>query len=205
MDCLSPLKGPPSKDVVLDEEALNVRLQPLNPYEDCAELFKASSGANEVVWTYMPVGPFATEVEFMAYLQDLVQTRISFVVFDKPSQQKIGIITYLSIVPEMRRIEIGGIWYTPKFQRTYANTQACYLMIKHAFEDLKYRRVEWKCNNENDRSRNAALRLGFTFEAFFRQHMIVKGKNRDTAFLSIIDGEWPEVKKRLHDIMFSRK
>jgi RimJ/RimL family protein N-acetyltransferase len=91
-------------------------------------------------------------------------------------------------------IEIGHIWFAPALQRTRAATEAIYLLARHAFDQLGHRRLEWKCNAANARSRAAALRLGFTYEGTFRQHMIVKGRNRDTAWFSIVDGEWPAVR-----------
>jgi hypothetical protein len=100
----------------------------------------------------------------------------------------------MRIEPEHRVIEVGSILYTPRLQRTIGATEAMYLMARHVFEDLGYRRYEWKCNALNSPSRSAALRLGFTFEGIFRQHMIVKGRNRDTAWFSMLDSEWPRRK-----------
>jgi RimJ/RimL family protein N-acetyltransferase len=94
----------------------------------------------------------------------------------------------------MRRIELGNIWYAPRAQRTGANTETIYLLLREAFDELGYRRVEWKCNALNARSRGAAERLGFTFEGVFRQHMVVKGRNRDTAWYSMLDTEWPSAR-----------
>ena len=97
----------------------------------------------------------------------------------------------MRIEPVHRVIEVGSILYTPALQRTTAATEAMYLMARHVFEDLGYRRYEWKCNALNQASRRAALRLGFTFEGIFRSHMIVKGRSRDTAWFSMLDSEWP--------------
>ena len=102
-----------------------------------------------------------------------------------------GWASYLRIEPAQRCIEVGWILYTPALQRTVGATEAMYLMARHAFEDLGYRRYEWRCNALNAPSRRAALRLGFTFEGIFRQHMIVKGRNRDSAWFSMLDTEWP--------------
>src|SRR5207249_2950540 len=107
----------------------------------------------------------------------------------------IGIATLMEIRPAMRVIEMGSIVYSPLLQRTPLATEAQYLLARYAFETLGYRRYEWKCNALNAPSRRAALRLGFTFEGIFRQHQIVKGRNRDTAWYSMLDGEWP-VRKR---------
>jgi RimJ/RimL family protein N-acetyltransferase len=109
----------------------------------------------------------------------------------------VGMAAFLNIVPEHRRLEIGHIWYAPSAQRTEANTETAYLMMREAFDELGYRRVEWKCDALNARSRAAALRLGFTFEGVFRAHMIVRGRNRDSAWFSLLDTEWPAVRDAL--------
>ncbi|KAK5633681.1 hypothetical protein RRF57_009395 [Xylaria bambusicola] len=98
-----------------------------------------------------------------------------------------------------RGVEVGSIIFSSKLQRSTAATEAMYLMAKHALEDLGYRRYEWKCNALNAPSRRAALRLGFTFEGVFRKHMIIKGRNRDTAWFAIVDDDWPDVKKAFED------
>ena len=102
--------------------------------------------------------------------------------------------SYLNIVPANGCIEIGHIWFAPPLQKTRAATEAIFLMIRHAFEDLAYRRVEWKCDSLNEASRRAARRFGFTYEGTFRQHMVVKGRNRDTAWFAMLDHEWPRVR-----------
>jgi RimJ/RimL family protein N-acetyltransferase len=102
-------------------------------------------------------------------------------------------ISYLSIVPEHGLIELGHIWFSRQLQRTPAATEAVYLLAKHAFQELGYRRLEWKCNALNAPSRNAALRFGFEFEGIFKQHRVVKGHNRDTAWFAITDKRWPAV------------
>jgi RimJ/RimL family protein N-acetyltransferase len=117
-----------------------------------------------------------------------------FAVIDEKSGLALGHAAYMRIEPKPRVIEVGSILYTPRLQRTPGGTEAMYLMAKHVFEELGYRRYEWKCNALNAPSRSAALRLGFTFEGIFRQHMIIKGRNRDTAWFSMLDTEWPERK-----------
>jgi RimJ/RimL family protein N-acetyltransferase len=104
---------------------------------------------------------------------------------------------FMNIVPEHRRLEIGHIWYAPSAQRTEANTEAAYLMIREAFDGLGNRRLEWKCDALNERSRAAATRLGFTFEGVFRKHMIVRGRSRDSAWYSLLDTEWPAARDAL--------
>jgi RimJ/RimL family protein N-acetyltransferase len=101
-----------------------------------------------------------------------------------------GVVSFMNVEPEMRHLELGHIWYAPAVQRTEANTETIFLMLRESFEELGHRRVEWKCDALNARSRAAAERLGFTFEGLFRQHMIVKGRNRDTAWYSMLDIEW---------------
>ena len=105
-----------------------------------------------------------------------------------------GVASYLRDEPEHRVIEIGHIWFGESLQRTTAATEAIHLLARHAFDDMGYRRLEWKCNALNERSRRAAERFGFTFEGVFRKHMIVKGKNRDTAWYAIVDDDWPAIR-----------
>ena len=116
----------------------------------------------------------------------------------------VGMTSYLNIDPAMRRLELGHIWFGPRAQRTEANTESAFLILDQAF-DQGYRRAEWKCDAYNARSRVAAERLGFTFEGVFRRHMIVKGRNRDTAWFSIVDAEWPAVRERLASWLEARR
>jgi RimJ/RimL family protein N-acetyltransferase len=102
--------------------------------------------------------------------------------------------TYFEMRPAMGSIEVGYIWFAPFLQRTVQSTEALFLMLRYAFDELKYRRVQWRCNALNEKSRAAALRLGFTFEGIFYQHMVVKEHNRDTAWYSILDHEWLRIR-----------
>ena len=111
-------------------------------------------------------------------------------------------VSFLNLAPDMRRLELGHIWYGPEAQKTKVNTEAVYLMLSEAFDRLRYRRVEWKCDSLNERSRSAADRLGFKFEGIFRCHLIVKGRNRDTAWYSLLDSEWSSVKKNLETWLY---
>ncbi|KNG86628.1 GNAT family acetyltransferase [Aspergillus nomiae NRRL 13137] len=144
-------------------------------------------------WTYLPEGPYP-EADFDKF-QASVTTKCSstdplfYAIVDK-SQQVLGWITLMSIVPEQLRLEIGWVLFSPALQRTTGATEASYLLLKYAFEELGYRRVEWKCNALNEGSKRAAERLGFVFEGVFRQHMVVKGRNRDTAWFSMLKEEW---------------
>ena len=137
----------------------------------------------------MSYGPFDSTHSMQEWLAG--GTRLSdplfFAVHHLESKQRIGMVSFMNIVSDMRRLELGHIWYSLDFQRSNVNTEAIYLMLCEAFDRLKYRRVEWKCDSLNERSRAAALRLGFRFEGIFRQHIIVKGRNRDTAWFSMLD------------------
>lgn len=184
-----------------------VELHRVDPAMQLEELYAASGGSPEKnsVWTYMPrSGPFANPPAMKKWLDwcNDHDEYIFYAVYDKTTQQHIGMTSFVSIVPEMQRLEVGFIWYTPEMQRTKINTESIYLMLCEAFDRLNYRRVEWKCDSLNQPSRNAALRLGFQFEGIFRQHMIVNGRNRDTAWFAMTDSDWPEVKYNLQDWLY---
>ena len=172
-----------------------VSLTPVDPNLHAASLFHASHGPDaEQLWRYLSDQPPADLASFKTYLASrAAKDRLDFAIVDNNSNEAIGLASYLAIEPINRRIEVGNILFTPRLQRTPGGTEAMYLMAKHAFE-LRYRRYEWKCNALNEPSRRAALRYGFQFEGIFRQHMIVKGRNRDTAWFSILDSEWPNRK-----------
>jgi RimJ/RimL family protein N-acetyltransferase len=170
-----------------------VRLEPVDPRRHGLELFSLSHDGEEAkrLWTYLPYGPFADAAAFETWLRVCAAAAdpMFFAVRDLQSGQAAGMASYLNVNPESGVIEIGHIWFAPVLQGTRQSTEAMFLMICHAFDDLRYRRVEWKCNALNETSRRAALRLGFTFEGIFYQHLIVKGRNRDTAWFSILDRE----------------
>lgn len=194
----------PQREHLTLDSARRVMLRPVRPDEDVDELFAAGHPPGVNLWELTPRGPYKDTTEFREYLTSLMgDETVGLTIINKTTGEKVGIINYLSIAPAHRRIEIGGLWCTPKYQRTYVNTEACYLAIKHAFEHLGYRRVEWKCDTKNEKSKAAAARLGFTFEGVFRKHMINKGINRDTAYFSITDDEWPAVKAKLETRIFS--
>lgn len=179
----------------------HVTLSPVNARRDAPALYACSHGVPgaDEVWTYMAYGPF-TSVEAMEEWLTHRQAQddpLFFSVADAASGAILGMTSLLNIVPEAMRLEIGNIWLGPAAQRTAANTEAAYLLLRYAFEALGYRRVEWRCNALNERSRAAALRLGFSFEGIFRQHQVVKGRNRDTAWFAMLDGEWPEARAAL--------
>ena len=141
-------------------------------------------------------GPFPDIPSFTKHLVTLVSSNdtIFYTVLDRTTGLPRGVVSYLRMEPSYGVIEIGHIWFAPELQRTRAATEAIYLLARHVFDDLGYRRLEWKCDSQNARSRSAALRFGFRFEGVFRNHLIVKGRNRDTAWFGMTDGDWPGIK-----------
>ncbi|HWX94082.1 MAG TPA: GNAT family protein [Terriglobales bacterium] len=173
-----------------------VTLFPLDPAVHAQPLYEKSHGPGcESLWRYLFDGPYPNRVAFDGRLAQMACSRdpLFFAILDH-AKVPVGYTSFLRIDPAHRCIEVGNILYTPELQRTPGATEAMYLMARHVFEDLGYRRYEWKCDALNQPSRRAALRLGFTFEGIFRQHMIIKGRNRDTAWYSMLDSEWPQRK-----------
>jgi len=171
-----------------------VRLEVLDPERHAESLFTASHAAGaDRLWEHLSYGPFGSQDEFAAWLKERAASTdpLFFAVVDMESKRALGMASYLRVVPEHGVIEIGHIWFAPAIQRTRQATEAIFLLARHAFDDLRYRRLEWKCDSLNEPSRRAANRFGFTFEGIFRQHQVVKGRNRDTAWFSMTDGEWP--------------
>jgi RimJ/RimL family protein N-acetyltransferase len=170
-------------------------IEKLNAQRHGHDLWSAVHG-HDAIWTYMSgYGPFASEQAFAEWLEqrETLEDPYAYAIVDNTGHA-VGIATLMEIVPAMRRIEVGHIVYTPALQRTPLGTEAQYLLARYVFETLGYRRYEWKCNHLNAPSRRAALRYGFTFEGILRQHMIAKGRNRDTAYYSMLDSEWPSRK-----------
>jgi RimJ/RimL family protein N-acetyltransferase len=194
-----------------------VRLEPLDVVRDAAPLYRVSNGealsigsrkveaydADTLVWRYLPYGPFDSVADLAAYLGGLAATDrvLPFIVFDIETAHQVGVLTYSANFPEHLKIEIAHVWYSPLVQRTNANLESTYLLLRHAFE-LGYRRIEWKCDALNERSRRAALRMGFKFEGVQEAHFIIKGRNRDTAWFRLLDHEWPEVRQRLESMLY---
>lgn len=163
----------------------------LDPLQHGASFWKAIKD-HPGLWAYMPYGPFESAKVFDDWLVDRAALSDPYVyAILGPHGDALGIAALMNIHPEMGVIEVGHIAYSPALQRTRLGTEAQYLLASYAFDTLGYRRYEWKCNALNRASRGAALRYGFSFEGIFRQHMVVKGRNRDTAWYSIIDSEWP--------------
>jgi RimJ/RimL family protein N-acetyltransferase len=176
----------------------DVDLEPLDAARHGDALFAAMGPGHDELWTYMFDGPFADRAAFDAALAKSSDSTdpFFFAIVDKTTGRAAGRAALMRIEPAHRVIEVGSIVFAPALQRTRGATEAMYLLARHVFEDLGYRRYEWKCNALNDASRAAAARLGFTFEGVFRAHMIVKGRSRDTAWFSMLDSEWPAIKAR---------
>ena len=208
----------PLKPAPVTLTGTRVRLQPLDLDRDLAALHAVSNGQpgvlgerrveaydpDALIWRYMAGGPFARAEDLGQWLRAQVEAVnvLALVVVDLATERPVGVATYMANMPEHLKVELGSIWYSPLAQRTGVNTEATYLMLGHAFE-LGYRRVEWKCDTLNQRSRSAALKMGFTFEGIQEAHYIVKGRNRDTAWFRILDREWPAVKERLEGLLRS--
>ena len=172
----------------------HVTIAPLDPAAHADALYAATHGAeNDRLWLYIFDGPFSDRASFDTYINRIAVSEdpLYYAILDNASGQAVGHAAYMRIEPAQRCIEVGSILYTPALQRTVGATEAMYTMAEYVFEQLGYRRYEWKCNALNAPSQRAARRLGFTYEGTFRQHMIVKGRNRDTAWFSMLDSEWP--------------
>ena len=174
-------------------------LEPINIKKHSISLYKNFSlDKKNIIWTYLPYGPFKSHGSFKKWLKSFCLNKDPFfyAIYSKRYDQYCGMASYLRITPKHGSIEVGHINYSPILQNTVEGTETMYLMMKNAFEVLGNRRYEWKCNNLNSASKYAAERLGFKFEGIFRQMFIFKGKNRDTAWYSMIDKEWPNYKKK---------
>lgn len=172
-------------------------LAPLDAQTHAQDLYDAfGKGQDRRNWTYLPYGPFDNFDLFNAWLKNVSTGKDPqfYAIQDKQSGVALGMASYCRMQPSMGVIEVGHIHYSPLLQKTPMATEAMYLMMKQVFDDLGYRRYEWKCDALNAPSRKAALRLGFSFEGIFRQALIYKGRNRDSAWFSVIDKEWPALK-----------
>lgn len=183
------------------------RLERLSP-DHAFDLFAADQAdIHGESWTYLPYGPFADLGSYRQWIEQMSSGRdpLFYAVLDtdsdvaagSPTAEAVGspagVLSYLRCFPDAGSIEVGHVHFSPALQRRRTATEAQYLMMRHAFEDLGYRRYEWKCDAMNAASRAAAVRLGFRYEGTFRQAVVVKGRNRDTAWYSVVDGEWPGV------------
>ena len=177
----------------------HVILEPINISKHANQLFhNFSKDKKNKIWKYLPYGPFKNIRDFKSWLLKNCQDTDPFfyAIYAKRHQQHCGMASYLRIIPIHGSIEVGHINYSPLLQNTLEGTEAMYLMMSNAFDQLGNRRYEWKCNNLNKDSKKAALRLGFTYEGIFRQMNVFKGRNRDTAWFSVIDTEWNSLKKK---------
>lgn len=189
----TPCERPPRTPM----EGRTVRLEPLDPATHADALWDAFSwDQTGRMWTYLPVGPYTDRAAFDTALAANARSEdpLFFAVIDLATGKAIGFCTYLRIDPANGVIEVGFITFSPLLQRTTGSTEAMYLMMARVFDELGYRRYEWKCDTLNAPSKAAAERLGFTYEGLFRQAVMYKGRNRDTAWFSILDGEWPAIK-----------
>ena len=177
-------------------EGLYIRLEKLDPARHGDDLWLALQGpeSDPKLWDYLPYGPFPERSAFDAWLEKNAASADPhfYAVIDSANDQAQGLLSLMCIVPEHGRIEIGHVAFGAPMQRSPKSTEAVYLLAKEAFA-LGNRRLDWKCNNDNARSKRTAVRLGYTFEGVFRQHMVVKGKNRDTTWYSIISTQWSPV------------
>lgn len=171
------------------------RLEPLDAERHAALLFRAYE-AHDSLWDYLPYGPFSSASQYHRWVRETVadQGHLFYAVFDLETDTCGGVLSFLRIAPAAGSIEVGNINFSPTLQRTRAATEALFLTMQWAF-DAGYRRFEWKCNALNMPSRAAGQRLGLSFEGVFRQAMVVKGRNRDTAWFAAIDAEWPALKE----------
>jgi RimJ/RimL family protein N-acetyltransferase len=174
-------------------------VEPIDPARHAADLHSANSldreGRN---WTYLPYGPFDRLEDYRIWLDRVSagDDPLFHTIIERRSGQAVGVASYMRIDPAAGVIEVGGINYAPPLQRTIAGTEAMYLMMRRVFDELGYRRYEWKCDSLNASSRAAAQRLGFQYEGMFRQATVYKARNRDTCWFSILDSEWPGLKRR---------
>lgn len=173
------------------------RIEPIDVDAHAADLFSAFGQDTENrIWTYLPYGPFDSEADFCSWIEGACfgDDPLFHAIIDGQTQRAVGVASYLRIDAANGVIEVGNINYSPELQRTRAATEAMYMMMHRVFSDLGYRRYEWKCDALNAPSRKAAERLGFSYDGLFQQAIMYKGRNRDTAWFSVLDGDWPALK-----------
>jgi RimJ/RimL family protein N-acetyltransferase len=180
----------PPERIALD--GASVTLEPVDPARHAKALYSASDGA-PAIWDYLAYGPFESQSAFTVWLdaRAVSDDPLFYALVDRAAGLARGMASYLRMDLPNGVIEIGHIWFAPVMQRTRQATEAIFVLARHAFDDLGYRRLEWKCDSLNAPSRRAAERFGFVYEGVFRQHMVVKGRNRDTAWYAMTDGDWP--------------
>ena len=193
----SPLNWKPVPTVApVTLRGRTVTLEPLDAERHAAGLWQAVQGHDDL-WTWLFDGPFATEAALRQSIEEKQagKSAVFLAIIPNETAKAAGYASFMRIEPAHGVVEVGNILLSPILQRTTAATEAMYLMARHIFDDLAYRRYEWKCNAQNQPSRRAAQRLGFTYEGIFRQHLVVKDRNRDTAWFSMLDHEWPARKQ----------
>lgn len=172
------------------------RIEPISMDAHASDLFFAFCQDTENRnWTYLPYGPFKMEAEFRIWMESACfgDDPLFYAIIDGQTDKAVGVASYLRIDNGNGVIEVGNINYSPLLQRTRAATEAMYLMMNRVLSELGYRRYEWKCDALNAPSRKAAERLGFSYDGLFQQAVVYKGRNRDTAWFSILDGSWPKL------------
>ena len=192
---LVPDFTPPPRPVGVTLKGRFVRLERMDPDTHAGDLHRACCG-HDSLWDYMPYGPFPSAAGYHRWAKEFASGTdpLFYVLRDAATGRAAGVASYLHIAPEAGSIEVGHICISPELSRTPATTEAMFLMMDWAFSN-GYRRYEWKCNALNLQSRRAAQRLGFSFEGIFRQHLVSKGRNRDTAWFAVIDKEWPALRE----------
>lgn len=185
----------PTKENMVGQYCSLVALEAGSHSEDLFQAFQLEG--SEGLWTYMPVGPFADETQMTEWAEhaEVSSDPLFFAVVDNTTNRAVGFASYLRMDPATGVIEVGFIAFSPRLQKTRMATEAMYLMMARAFDDWGYRRYEWKCDALNAPSQGAAKRFGFSYDGLFKQATIYKGRNRDTAWYSILDGDWPKLKR----------
>lgn len=181
-----------------EHRGARVLVRPVDPERDAGPLFAAShpDDGDRSIWTYLWDGPYESPAHLARFLEWARSSEdpLYFTLATLPEELPLGIASYLRMAPEFGVIEIGHVWFGTALQRTTAASEAIYLLARHVFDELAYRRLEWKCDALNAASRRAAERFGFRFEGVFRKHMVVKRHNRDTSWYAITDERWPAVR-----------
>ena len=178
-------------------EGRSIYAEPLSSLQTDALYSAIGDSTHSSLWNYMLNGPFSDRQAFERYIDEKAQSKdpLFWAIVDKKTHKAIGTLALMNIRPRDGVVEVGHVLFSPQLQRTTAATEIMFLMARHVFEELGYRRYEWKTNNLNENSKKAARRLGFQFEGVFKQHMVVKGRSRDTAWFSMLDKDWPVVKR----------
>ena len=187
-----------------------VTLKPLVSERDVDRLYSGSHGTpeKEAVWSYLFYGPFDSPSAMKAWMErDMIgkPDPLTWTVFENSSNSQVGIVALLAIVPDCGRAEIGHVWFSAAVHKSKVNTESQFLLLQHLFDDHLYRRVEWKCDSLNHASRTTAARMGFLYEGRFRQHMVMRGRNRDTDWFAMTDKEWTRCQTNFEKWLYSNE